>query len=109
MSPRVDSPTSVPTTTVLSEEPTSDAVFRFKVEKRSGYKGTVTVTLPGQRADLLVKIITILVIAFSPPLLLWATHTTLPIEYALMVLGLQFITVLLLGAVNGRERTGSKK
>jgi hypothetical protein len=109
VSPRVDSSTSIPTTTVLLEEPTSDAVFQFKVEKLSGFKGTVTVRLPWQRAELLVKIMMVLVIAFSPPLLLWATRTTLPIEYALTVLGFQFITLLLLGALSGRERTGSKK
>lgn len=107
MSPRVDSSTSIPTTTVLLEEPTSDAVFKVEIEKYQSYKGALSVTLPGQRPELLVKIMTLMGIVFSPPVLLWATHTTLTIEYAFMVLGIQFLTLLLLGALTGRGPKGS--
>ena len=109
MSHRVDSPASTPTTTILFEEPTSDAVFKVELEKLSSFKGAMTVTVPGRRAELLVTIAMILAIVFSPSILLWTTHTALPFEKSFTILGLQFITLLLLGALRGRDRKGSKK
>lgn len=109
MSTRVDSHASIPATPALSEEPTSDAEFKFEIEVLPSCKGSLTVKMPEQRAEILVKIMMILGILLSPPLLLWATNTTLTIEYAFMVLGLQFVTLLLLGALNGRGSKGSKK
>lgn len=99
-----DSGNTVPTSSASFEEPTSDAEFKFKLEKYKQYKGAVAVKLPGQRAGLLVKIMTILGIVTSPPLLLWTTNVTLTAEQVLIVAVLQLLALLLAGALSGRRR-----
>lgn len=99
-----DSINPVPSTPASYEEPTSDAEFKFEIEKYKKYKGAVAVKLPGQRAGLLPRIVTILGIVTSSPLLLWTTHVTLTAEQVLIVAVLQLIALFLVGALSGRRR-----
>ncbi|WP_104119045.1 hypothetical protein [Arthrobacter sp. B1805] len=63
----------------------------------------MAVKLPGQRAGLLLKIVAILGIVTSPPLLFWTTHVTLTAEQVLIVALLQLLALLLVGARSGRR------
>jgi hypothetical protein len=100
---RVESEVQFPTPSTLSEEPTSAAEFKFELEKLQNFKSTLTIKIPGQRAELLAKILAILSVVLSPSLLFWATPITLNTAHMFIVLGLQLLTLLLLGVSMGRR------